>query len=147
MIAAVPLIVKDVEIFERSMPSKRISISERFEIDTPTLPTSGLRHRIIGIVTALCGQIQSDRKSRLSLIEQKPVAGVGVLGSTEAGVLPDRPQTSAEAVRKNSAGERELRRLAGVWLAHHVGCRQQRDIDARGRSRRGWRNDELVVNR
>ncbi|SRR5260370_11053635 len=41
MIAAVPLIVKDVEILDKSMPLNRISISDRFDSDTPTLPISG----------------------------------------------------------------------------------------------------------
>ena len=40
-IAAVPLMVNEVEVRARSMPSNTISISERLESDTPTLPTSG----------------------------------------------------------------------------------------------------------
>ncbi len=39
-IDAVELIVMEVVTFERSIPSKRISISERESIATPALPTS-----------------------------------------------------------------------------------------------------------
>jgi len=46
-IAAVPLIVNDVETRPRSIPSNRTSISARVDSDTPTLPISG---RAIGSI-------------------------------------------------------------------------------------------------
>ncbi|MCY1247175.1 hypothetical protein D9M72_604780 [compost metagenome] len=47
MIAAVPLMVNEVEMRDRSRSLNRISASLRFDSDTPTLPISG---RAIGCV-------------------------------------------------------------------------------------------------
>ena len=41
MIAAVPLMVNEVEIAPRSMPANSVSISDSENSDTPTLPISG----------------------------------------------------------------------------------------------------------
>ncbi len=71
------------------------------------------RDRRVRIVTHLCGQVEGDRETGLSLVEQEAVTLVGLRGRAEARILAHRPQPRAIATRVDAARERELaRRLA-----------------------------------
>ena len=120
MIAAVPLIVNEVEILPRSRSLNRISASLRFDSDTPTLPISGLRHRMRRVEAALGRQVQRDRQAGLALVQQELVALVGFLGGAEARVLADGPQPALVAVGEDAARERVLARLADALRVHRA---------------------------
>src|SRR6185437_12035595 len=47
--------------------------------------------RVVGVVTAVGGEVERDRETLLSGGEIAPVEGVGILRRGEAGILPDGP--------------------------------------------------------
>ena len=64
-------------------------------IATPVRPTSPERDRVVRVVPELGRQVERDRETRLTEIEQVAEALVRLLGRAEAGVLADRPRPAA----------------------------------------------------
>ncbi len=64
------------------------------------------RHGIIRIVANLGGQIKSDRKARLSLVEQEFIALVRLRRRTKPGILTHGPVTAAIHRRLDASGKR-----------------------------------------
>ena len=108
MIAAVPLMVNEVEIFARSMPSNSVSISDRLRAAIrrpcrfPAAPSGRPgRSRIASADRARrIGRSAPDRAGTVAL--------VGFFGGTEAGILADGPQAPAVAVGEDAARKRIL---------------------------------------
>ena len=80
------------------MPSNSGSMSSSDRDRHAHLADFAQRHRVVGVVADLRGQIEGDRQAGLALVEQILVARVGLLGEAEAGVLAHRPQPAAVPV-------------------------------------------------
>ena len=63
---AVALMVIEVFISASGMPSNRARMSPRWQIGTPTLPTSPLRQRVVAVVAGLGRQIEGDGEAGLA---------------------------------------------------------------------------------
>ena len=111
-IDAVALMVIEVEIFVRSMPSNRRSMSSTESIATPTLPTSPSGERMVGVEPDLRGQVEGDRKAGGAVGEQVLVALVRLLGVAHAGVLAHGPEPAAVHGCLHAAGEGIFARIA-----------------------------------
>ena len=85
---------------------------------------------IVGVVSALGGQVERHRQPRPTLIQQVAVAAIGFLGRAEAGVLPEGPQLSPVPGREVAAREgiRARGRRLSVYLRRAV---HRRERDAR----------------
>src|SRR4029079_16409281 len=59
---------------------------------------------IVGVEAALRRQVERDRQTRSTLVQQIPVATVGVLSGSEARVLAEGPQLPAVAAGEVAAG-------------------------------------------
>ena len=77
------------------MPRNSVSMSSSDEIATPHLPTSPSRRRVIGVEAHQRRQIERHRQPGLALLQQIPIAAVGLLRRGEAGELPHGPQLAA----------------------------------------------------
>ena len=71
-----------------------------------------VRDRRVGVVAHLGGQVEGDRQARRAVRDQLVVAGVGLGGGAEAGVLAHRPRPAGVHRRVDAAGERVRARLA-----------------------------------
>ena len=114
MIAAVPLMVNEVEILrqvEALEQDLRLAQVRQRHADLADLRA---RHGMGRVVAALRRQVERDGQTGLALLQQELVALVGFLGRAEAGVLADGPQPALVAVGEDAAGERVLARLADV---------------------------------
>ena len=111
-IAAVELIVIEVETWSSGMPSNSSSMSSSDEIATPTLPTSPVASVVVGVVAHLRRQVEGHREAGLALLQQVAVALVGLLGGAEAGVLAHGPEAAAVHGRLHAAGEGMHARVA-----------------------------------
>ena len=67
-----------------------------------------LRDGIVGIVTDLGRQMESDGQAGLSLLQQKAIPPVRLLGGTEAGILAHSPQPPTVHGGLHAAGVRVL---------------------------------------
>ncbi len=63
---------------------------------------------VVGVVTALRGQIQRHRQPGAALAQQIPIPLVGLLGGAEARILAEGPRLAAVAGREVAPGERVL---------------------------------------
>ena len=99
--AAVALMVIEVETRSSGMPSKSSSMSSRLSIGHahPAHLAEGVG--VVGVVADLGGQVEGHREPGRALLEQVAVAPVRLGGGAEAGVLPHRP----EAARGSRWGE------------------------------------------
>ena len=79
---------------------------------TPTLPTSPCAIGRVGVVAHLGGQVEGDGQARRAVRDQLLVAGVGLGGRAEAGVLAHRPRAAGVHRRVDAAGEGVRARLA-----------------------------------
>src|SRR6185369_9369915 len=67
-----------------------------------------LTHAVVGVVSYLGGKVESHGKSGLPRLKEIFVAFVGLLGGTEAGVLPHGPEAAPIHGRLDPAGVRVL---------------------------------------
>ncbi len=115
-IDAVALIVIEVEILVRSMPSNSRCMSSMESIATPTLPTSPAASGWSESKPIWVGRSNATDKSGGPVGEQILVALVGLLGVAHAGVLPHGPQPAAIHRGLDSAREWILPGVADLAL-------------------------------
>ena len=120
MIAAVPLMVNEVEILRQVEVLEQdfglAQVRQRHADLADLRPRHGMRR----VEAALRGQVQRDRQAGLALLQQELVALVGFLGGAEAGVLADGPQPALVAVGEDAARERVLAGLADALRVHRA---------------------------
>ena len=109
-VAAVALIVIDVDTVSSGIPSSSACMSSTVSIATPTRPTSPSARGESESMPICVGRSNATGESGLPLLEQQPEARVGLLRRAEAGVLPHRPQAAAVHRRLHAARERETGR-------------------------------------
>src|SRR5664280_2963823 len=110
---AVALIVIEVEIFSKLMPSKSRIMSSMESMATPTFPTSPMASGF-GIEPNLSRQVEGDAQSGSAIAQQVLVAAVRFFGIAHAGVLPHGPQPPAVHGGLHTAGIGELPRVAEI---------------------------------
>jgi hypothetical protein len=93
--AAVELMVIDVETRSSGIPSSRTSMSSRLSMATPDAAHLAQRVRVVGVVADLRRQVEGHRQAGRSALQQVPVAAVRLGRGAEARVLPHRPQAVA----------------------------------------------------
>ena len=114
--AAVELMVIEVETRSSGMPSKSVCMSSSESMATPTLPTSPCASAMIGVHADLRGQIERDGKPGLALFEQIAIAAIRFGGAAEAGILPHGPEAAAIHGGIDAARERKLSGVVQVAL-------------------------------
>ena len=137
--AAVLLIVIEIETRSNGILLRRVSMSRNELIETPTFPTSPADQFVVRIQTHLGREVESHAQTRLTVLQQVVIAPVGLLGRPEARILPHGPEPSAIHVAIDSPGERvftrgfrsqawdSLRRVVNGFLLHAgLTLRQQR---------------------
>ena len=94
---------------------------------TPDLADLAQRHRVVGVVADLRGQVEGDGQPGLPCVEQEAVARVGLFGGGVPGVLAHRPQAPAVHGRLHAARERVfageaefLHIVIGVGVVRHI---------------------------
>jgi hypothetical protein len=98
---------------ERDLPEQVGQVVHRVDGDADP-PDLALRHRVVGVVAHLGGEVERGREAHLSGGEQAPEALVGLLRGPEAGILAHGPEPAGVHVGVDAAGERELARLAEI---------------------------------
>jgi len=88
------------------------------------------RHRVIGVVADLGGQVERHAQPGLPGVEQEAVAGVGLLGGGVARVLAHGPQPPAIHRRLHAARERVFAGKAQVVHIRIDVTRAVRQVDA-----------------
>src|SRR5207245_7233478 len=83
----------------------------------PNLPDLAASHGGVGVVTHLGGQVESDRKTGLTLPEQITEATIRLGRAAKAGVLPDRPGPPSVHLRVDAACERVLPGVGRLWTS------------------------------
>ena len=86
---------------------------------TPGHADVALHARMVGVVAAVGGEIEGDRKAHLAAGQVAPIEGVGLLGGGKARVLADRPRVGAVHGRVGPAQER---RQAGPSVQEIDAC-------------------------
>ena len=81
---------RGVHLVERNALN-RLRMSPRWEIGTPTLPTSPRASGVVAVVAGLGRQVEGDRKPGLTLGKVPPVKLVGGLGGRMAGIGAEQP--------------------------------------------------------
>src|ERR1041384_1506062 len=66
---------------------------------------------MVGVIAAVSGKIEGDRKALLAGRQVAPVEGVGILCGREAGILPDRPRLGDIHGGVGTAQERRQARI------------------------------------
>ena len=108
--AAVELMVMDVETRASGMPSNSVSMSSSEQMATPTLPTSP-RARGWSESSPICvGRSNATESPVWPLREQIAIARVGLRGGAETGVLPHGPELAAVHRRVDAAREGKFAR-------------------------------------
>src|SRR4029453_1947600 len=74
---------------------------------------------VVGVMATLGRQVEGNRQTCPALRQQILVALVGLLGRTEAGVLPEGPELASIPLREVAAGERKR-----SWRRHPLSRRQ-----------------------
>ena len=92
---------------ERDRVEQELHVGDRVDRDARTADLPG-GARVVRVVAELRRQIECDRQPHLTALEQVAETLVRLLGRREAGVLPDRPRSTAVHVLVRPAGEREL---------------------------------------
>ena len=95
---------RDRDPVERDSPEELLHVAQTVDSHAGSAHLSG-RHGRIGVHAHLGGQIEGYRKSGLAQSQQVLVAGVGLPGRPEAGVLPHGPQTVPVHAGPDSPGE------------------------------------------
>ena len=85
------------------------------------------RHRVIGIVSDLGGQVEGHRKAGLALLEQVAVAVVGFFGAGITGILAHGPETPAVHGGLHAAGKGIFARKTKLFHIIRVGVRGGQD--------------------
>ena len=106
-VAAVALIVIDVETRSSGMPSSSACMSSTVSIATPDPADLARGARRIGVDAHLRRQVERDREPGLARGQQQAKSRVGLGRRAESGVLAHGPQTPAIHRRLNAARERE----------------------------------------
>ena len=116
--AAVALMVMEVETFSSGMLSKRVSMSSRESMATPTLPTSPRASGMVGVHANLRGEIEGYGEAGLAFAEQIAIALVGFDGGAEARVLAHGPEAAAVHRWIDAAGVGEFAGVADgrFWI-------------------------------
>ena len=105
--------VIEVFIVPSGMPSNSARMSPRWQIGTPTLPTSPLRQHVVAVVAGLGRQIEGDRKAGLPLGEVLAVERVRIRGGRMPGIGAENPGLVAlEACRVARLVALRLARIA-----------------------------------
>ena len=138
-VAAVALIVIDVDTLSSGMPSSSACMSSTVSIATPTRPTSPGARGESESMPICVGRSNATERPVWPAVEQLPEARVRLGRGAEAGVLAHRPQAAAVHRRLDAARERELPRIAerfGVVAGHVAGPIDRRDGNAGRRTLR-----------
>ena len=77
-------------LVQRDAGEQRAHVVDRVDRNTGHADIAG-HPRVVGVIAAMGGEIESDRQALLPGGEIAPVEGVGILGRGEAGILPDGP--------------------------------------------------------
>src|SRR5664279_1153684 len=112
-VAAVALIVIDVETSSSGISASSACMSSTVSIATPTRPPSP-RARRVGIEAHLRGEIEGDREPGLSGGEQRAEARVRLARGAEARVLAHGPQPPAIHRGLHATRERKASRIVQV---------------------------------
>ena len=96
---------------------ERNFVEENFHVLDAVDGDSGFSHvagdaRVVGIVTAVRGEVESDAESLLAGGEIAAIEGVGIFGRGKAGVLTDCPWT--QCVHGGVWAAKEWRKTGGV---------------------------------
>ena len=91
---------------------QRFHVLQRIDGDPDPAHLAG-GQRVVGVVADLGGKVEGDGKTRLSALQQAPVAAVGLGGGGVAGVLPHGPEPLPIAGGPDAAGERRFARRTG----------------------------------
>jgi len=108
-IPAGALMVMEVETCSSGISLKSVCMSSSEEIDTPTLPTSPCASGSSASYPICVGQVEGHRKAGLALLQQEPVARIGLFG----GAKPGTGAWSTAASGTSSVARRGCRILAG----------------------------------
>ena len=103
IIGAGELIVIDVVMPAREMPSNSRSMSARVTTLTPHLPTSPSESSWIGIASHQRRQIERDAEAAAARLQQALETLVGLFRRPEPRELPHRPEPAAVAGRVDAA--------------------------------------------
>jgi len=84
-------------VIETEMRSNGMALEENLDVFNGIDRDAGLAHvgegaRMIGIISAMSGQIKGDRQSLLSCGDVAPIEGIALLRRGKSGVLPHRPR-------------------------------------------------------
>ncbi len=113
-IAAVALMVIEVETRSSGMPVQQQAHVVQGVDRHPDLAHFTRRHRMVGVVTHLGGEIEGHREPGLSVLEEVLEPAVGLGGVAEAGVLPHGPHAAPVHGGVDAASERRLARFAEI---------------------------------
>ncbi len=103
---------RHAHLVERDAGEQRAHVVDRIDRDARHADIAG-HARMIAVVAAMGGEIESDREALLPGGEIAPVEGVGILRGGEAGILPDGPGLRRVHGRVGAA---QVRRLAGIGV-------------------------------
>ena len=135
-------------LVERNAGEQRAHVVDRIDRHARHADVAG-DARMVAVIAAVGGEIESDRQALLAAGEIAAVEGVGILGRREAGILPDGPRLGDVHGRVGAAQERRDAGIAvEVGNTGEVGCRVtalDRNAFGRqpGRSRRGARGRRI----
>ena len=130
--AAGALIVIEVLTRSSGRPSRSASMSARRADRDAAGAELALGLRVVGVVAVEGRHVVGDGQAGLAGVEERPEAGVGVLGGAEAGEHPHRPGPAAIAGGMDAAGERRRRRARRRRARRRTGPSDRARGDRRG---------------
>ncbi len=121
-------------LIERNAGKQRAHVVDRIDGDARHADVAG-DARMIAVVAAMGGEVESDRQAFLPGGEIAPVERIGILGRREAGILPDGPRLGDVHGRVGAAQKRRDARVGieAVQAVERGGVIGIFDVDALGR--------------